>query len=151
MASSVGPVTGTIVGSNWSWVSGAQITGAPNAAPAADAGPDQTVTLPVVGTLTGSATDDGRSGTPVTTLWSQVSGPGVAIFGAPAALVSTVDFSALGTYVLRLEADDGELSATDDITIDVTGVINTAPVVEAGANQAITLPTNVTSLSGHGG
>ena len=148
VASSVGPVTGTIVGSNWSWVSGAAMAGAPNAAPEVAAGPDQTVTLPVVGTLVGSATDDGRSGTPLTTLWSQVSGPGTAIFGAPAAAITTVDFTALGTYVLQLRADDGELSATDAVTIEVTGVVNTAPVVEAGADQAITLPANVTSLSG---
>ena len=32
--------------------------------------------------------------------------------------------------------------------ITVDGVVNLAPVVEAGANQAITLPANVTSLSG---
>ncbi len=68
--------------------------------------------------LIGSATDDGRSGALVTTLWSQVSGPGVAVVTAPASAVTTVDFPALGTYVLRLTADDGELSATDDVTID---------------------------------
>ena len=98
--------------------------------------------------LVGSATDDGRSGTPVTTLWSQVSGPGVAVFATPASAVTTVGFPALGTYVLQLTADDGELSATDVVTIAVDGVVNLAPVVEAGANQAITLPANVTSLSG---
>ena len=32
--------------------------------------------------------------------------------------------------------------------ITVDGVVNLAPVVEAGANQAITLPTNAASLSG---
>ena len=148
VSSSVGPVTGTIVGSNWSWVSGAHITGALNTAPEVEAGPDQTVTLPGAGMLVGSAIDDGRSGAPVTTLWSQVNGPGVAVFATPASAVTTVDFPALGIYVLRLTADDGELSATDDITIEVTGVVNTAPVVEAGANQTITLPTNTTALSG---
>ena len=148
VASSVGPVTGTIVGSNWSWVSGAHVTGGLNTAPTVDAGTDQAVTLPGVVTLSGLVGDDLRSGTLVTTRWSQVSGPGTAVFGAPAEAVTTVDFPALGIYVLRLTADDGELSATDDIAIEVTGVVNTAPVVEAGANQIITLPTNATGLSG---
>ena len=140
--------TGTIVGSNWSWVSGASMMGELNAAPVVDAGPNQTVTLPASGVLVGSATDDGLSGTPVTTLWSQVSGPGVAMFGASASAVTTVGFTATGTYVLQLTADDGELSATDVVTVVVDGVVNLAPVVEAGANQTITLPANVAALSG---
>ena len=148
VASSVGAVTGTVVGSNWSWVSGGPVTGPLNAAPDVEAGPDQTVTLPAAGMLIGSATDDGRSGAPVATLWSQVSGPGVAVFGAPAAAVTTVNFTVLGTYVLQLTADDGELSATDVVTIEVDGVVNLAPVVEAGANQTITLPAQVATLSG---
>src|SRR6185503_3036527 len=82
------------------------------------------------------------------TLWSQVSGPGVATFGTPAATTTTVGFTAAGTYVLQLRADDGELSATDTVTVLVDGVGNLAPVVEAGANQSITLPVYVTSLSG---
>ena len=32
---------------------------------------------------------------------------------------TTADFSAAGTYVLRLTADDGELSASDEVTITV--------------------------------
>jgi concanavalin A-like lectin/glucanase superfamily protein/K319-like protein len=128
-ASSVGAVTGSVVGSNWSWVSGAHLTGGLNTAPEVEAGPNQTVTLPTVGMLMGSATDDGRTGTPVTTLWSQVSGPGLgmAIFAAPAAAITTVDFTALGTYVLQLQASDGELSASDVVTIEVDGVVNLAP------------------------
>src|SRR4029077_11392364 len=41
-----GNVGGTIAGSNWSWVSGAHITGQPNTAPLVNAGSDGTVTLP---------------------------------------------------------------------------------------------------------
>ena len=147
-ASSVGVVTGTVAGSNFSWVGGAPVPGGINAAPGVEAGPDQTVTLPTPGMLIGSATDDGRSGTLVTTLWSQASGPGVAVFGAAGEAITTVDFTMPGTYVLQLRADDGELSATDTVTVAVGGVANVAPVVEAGANQTITLPTNVATLSG---
>ncbi len=148
VASSVGVVTGTVVGANFSWVSGAPMPGGLNAAPAVGAGADQTVTLPATGTLTGSMTDDGRSGAVVTTLWSQASGPGVATFGTPTSTTTTVGFTAAGTYVLQLRADDGELSATDTVSVVVDGVGNLAPVVEAGANQTITLPANVVPLSG---
>ena len=148
VASSVGTTPGTIVGSNWSWIGGAPFTGAVNAAPAVDAGPDQTVTLPASGILAGSASDDGLSGAPLTALWTQVSGPGAAVFGAPTAAITTVAFPAVGTYVLRLTATDGELSATDVVSVAVDGTPNLAPTVEAGANQTVTLPANITSLSG---
>ena len=146
--SSGGNVGGTIVGSNWSWVSGAHITGQPNTAPLVSAGSDGTVTLPGSGMVMGSATDDGIGGGAVTVLWSQVSGPGTASFGSAAAAVSTVDFNAVGTYVLRLSASDGELSASDDVQIIVDGVINQAPTVDAGPDQTITLPNNVANLAG---
>src|SRR5205807_1307490 len=55
-------------------------------------------------------------------------------------------FSVAGNYVLRLTATDGELSSTADVTITVTPP-NQAPSVNAGADQAITLP-NVANLSG---
>ena len=148
VASSVGVTPGTIVGSNWSWIGGAPFTGAVNAAPVVDAGPDQAVTLPASGILAGSATDDGLSGAPLTALWTQVSGPGAAVFGAPTAAITTIAFPAVGTYVLRLTATDGELSATDVVSVAVEGVPNLAPTVEAGANQTVTLPANITSLSG---
>jgi VCBS repeat-containing protein len=147
-ASSVGVATATIVGTNYSWVSGAPLPGALNTAPVVEAGADQVVTLPAVGLLVGSATDDGLTGTPVTSEWSQVSGPGVALFGAATAAVTTVDFTALGTYVLQLRASDGELAASDRVTVAVDGVVNQAPVVQAGGDQTITLPVHVAVLSG---
>ncbi len=54
-----------------------------------------------------------------------------------------------GTYVLRLTANDGSLQSSDDVTIQVNAATpqNAAPVVNAGADQAITLP-GVASLSG---
>jgi VCBS repeat-containing protein len=146
--SSGGNVGGTIVGSNWSWVSGAHITGQPNAAPGVNAGIDASVTLPGTGMLIGSATDDGIGGGGVAVQWSQVSGPGTASFGNAASAVSTVDFNAVGTFVLRLTASDGELSASDDVQIIVDGVINQPPTVNAGIDQTITLPANVANLVG---
>ena len=146
--SSASHVNGAITGTNWSWVSGGPFTGALNAPPVVDAGPDQIVTLPTPGTLIGSAIDDGISGAPVTTLWTKMSGPGTVFFGNAAAGSTSVDFSATGTYVLTLTASDGELSASDDVTVTVGGVANAPPTVDAGPDQTITLPINVAALSG---
>ena len=91
-----------------------------NAAPVADAGPNRTVTLPDSMTLTGSISDDGLpAGAPLSSMWSQISGPGTATFTAPTSPTTDVTFSSGGTYVLRLTASDTELQGTDDATVTV--------------------------------
>ena len=145
--SSVAHVNGAITGSNWSWVSGGPFTGAPNAAPIVDAGADHTVTLPALGTLAGSVSDDGSSGTPVTVLWSKTSGPGAVTFSNPTSANTTVNFSATGVYVLTLTANDGELSGSASVTITTDGVANQAPTVDAGPDRTITLPVNSVSIA----
>lgn len=141
-------LNGTMFGTSWTWVAGGPLTGAVNAPPGVNAGPDQTITLPATAVLNGSVSDDGLSGTSVTTSWGKTSGPGTVTFGNPFSLTSTVTFSAAGTYVLTLTANDGETSASDSATIQVNpGVVNMPPVVGAGADQTITLPANA-SLSG---
>src|SRR5207237_4005123 len=134
---------GTLMGTNCTFVAGAPFSATPNTAPVVNAGPDQAVTLPAAASLTGSYTDDGVPGTGVTTLWTKTSGPGTVTFGNAAALSTTASFSATGTYVLTLTANDGLLSGSDDITVTATGITNLAPVVNAGPDVAITLPTNV--------
>ncbi|HEY5957587.1 MAG TPA: S8 family serine peptidase [Polyangiaceae bacterium] len=115
-----------------------------NAAPFVNAGPDLAVTLPAAATLDGTIADDGLPNPPgtVTTTWAALSGPGTVTFGNPNAVDTTATFSAAGTYVLRLTADDGALFSSDTVTIVVTTVANVAPVVNAGADQTITLPAN---------
>ena len=119
-----------------------------NAAPVVAAGPDQAITLPDSADLNGTVNDDGLPDPPggVTTTWSKVSGPGTVSFGNASAVDTTASFSAAGVYVLRLTANDGQLSANDDVTITVNSG-NTAPVVNAGSDQTITLPANA-SLDG---
>ena len=74
-----------------------------NQAPQVSAGADQTVTLPNTASLTGTAGDDGLpSGSALTYLWSQLSGPGTASFNTPASAAAVVTFDLPGTYVLRL-------------------------------------------------
>ncbi|MBN2265519.1 MAG: hypothetical protein JW775_06870, partial [Candidatus Aminicenantes bacterium] len=108
-----------------------------NQAPVVDAGRDARV-LALVVPLTGSVTDDGkpRGGTLVSN-WTAVSGPGPVAFADASAPTTVATCSAPGTYVLRLSASDGELTATDEVTI-VANPGNEPPFVEAGPSQAVT-------------
>jgi RHS repeat-associated protein len=92
-----------------------------NNPPLVNAGPDQTITLPVnIVSLSGTASDDGMpAGSVLKTSWSLASGPGAVLFGDPAALNTTATFTAPGTYVLRLTADDSQFRSSDDLTVTV--------------------------------
>lgn len=97
-----------------------QVTVLLNQPPTADAGPDQEITLPGVSTLNGAATDDGLPrGSVLETFWSFVSGPGAVVFPDATVLNATAIFTVPGTYVLRLTASDGKLSASDEMTVVV--------------------------------
>jgi FG-GAP-like repeat/FG-GAP repeat len=115
-----------------------------NRAPSVNAGPDQTITLPGSANLDGTVSDDGLPNPPgaLTTTWTKVSGPGTVTFGNANAVDTTASFSAAGSYVLRLSANDSALQASDDISVTVNsaGPSNQAPSVNAGPDQTITLP-----------
>ena len=125
-------------------------TAPPNQAPAVNAGTDQEVVSPSAANLDGTVTDDGQPNPPgvVTTQWTKQSGPGNVTFGNSAAVDTTATFSALGTYVLRLTANDSLLSNFDEVTITysepATHPQNEPPVVNAGPNLQVTLSTTVT-------
>ena len=120
-----------------------------NQAPVVDAGPDQTISMPRPAALEGSATDDGLPYKVLTASWRKVNGPGNVIFSQPASMSSVATFSAPGSYTLRLTVTDGSLSRNDDVVIvaEVPSAANKAPVVNAGADQMITLPASA-NLSG---
>ena len=70
--------------------------------------------------MNGAATDDGLPrGSTLETTWSFVSGPGSVVFPDATLLNATAIFSVPGTYVLRLTASDGKLSASDEMTVVV--------------------------------
>jgi len=58
---------------------------------------------------------------PTTVAWTVISEPneGTAVIANPDQTETTVTLSALGTYVLQLEADDGEYKGADTLTIGV--------------------------------
>ena len=90
-----------------------------------------------------SVSDDGLPTPPVlTTTWTKDSGPGTVTFGSASAVDTTAIFSEAGTYILKLTASDGALSASDTVTITVNAAppVNQPPVINAGPDQTITLP-----------
>ena len=117
-----------------------------NQSPVVNAGIDRTIINPTNSVnLDGTVTDDGLPNPPaaVTTIWTKQSGPGTVTFGNASVVDTSATFSAIGTYVLRLTANDGELSAYDEVTVTYQDATqNNPPVVNAGSDQTITLPAN---------
>ena len=115
------------------------VSGVSNVAPTVNAGPDQTITLPATSvTLAGTATDDGLPGGPLTIAWTKVSGPGTVTFGNAAAASTTATFSAQGSYVLQLSANDGALTSTDTATIAVNANGTNKALQLGGTNAYVT-------------
>ncbi len=116
-----------------------------NSAPVVSAGPDKSASYrnePVVVTLDGSASDDGLpQGSSLALAWSRVSGPAIVGFSPANTATTNASFSAAGTYVLRLTANDGQFSASDDVTVTVIAdvVDNEIPTVNAGPDLGATL------------
>ena len=111
-----------------------------NLPPVVNAGPAQTVNFGTTATLAGTITDDQLPYNILTSTWNEVSGPGNATFADTSVTNTTVTFDQPGTYTLRLTASDTLATTNADVVIRV----NTAPVVDAGADQLVTLGTWVT-------
>ena len=92
----------------------------PNFAPTVSAGVDRVVVLSGETYLSGKVKDDGRPKPSPTVLWSKDSGPGNVAFADASAPETTARFSAVGDYVLKLAADDGQLSASGLVHVTVT-------------------------------
>jgi len=91
-----------------------------NQPPTVSAGPDRSAETGVAIALSGAVSDDGRPSGTLQSQWSVVSGPGTVTFGSPQSAESTASFSVAGSYVLRLTATDGSLSASDEMTVVVS-------------------------------
>jgi YD repeat-containing protein len=154
--SAVGTYTLKLTASDSQFTSSATVSvtvnPATNQPPAVNAGPDQTISLPGVALLNGTATDDGLPNGTLNIIWKLVSGPGAVIFTSPSAAVTKAMFSATGSYVLQLSATDTQFISTANVTITVTDPSipngNLPPVVSAGTTQSIVLPQNSVTLNG---
>ena len=123
---------------------------APNQLPTANAGPDQTITLPTNSvTLTGSGTDP--DGSIASYQWTKISGPTTFTIVSPNAAQTAINNLVQGTYVFRLRVtDNGGATADAFVTITVNPPVNQPPVANAGTDQTLVLPTNSTTLTGTG-
>jgi|GEM_PF-384136 len=114
--------------------------------PTVSAGPDQTITLPTSQvTLNGAVSDSNGS---FTVAWTQLSGPAAVTFTPANTAVTVAKFSVAGTYLLQLTVRDSQFtdSSTARVVVNPAPTVNQAPVVNAGANQTIALPSNVNTL-----
>jgi hypothetical protein len=119
----------------------------PAGSPVADAGSDRTLALPTdSAVLAGSASDPG--GAIARYQWHQVAGPTVATFSGRSTATATVADLAQGIYRFRLTVtDDGGLNGFDDVTVAVAAAPG-SPLVNAGADRTIVLPTTAVTLAG---
>lgn len=100
------------------------IASVPNAAPVANAGPNQAVVAAAVVTLNGSASWD-ANGDPLTYVWTLTSMPAGSKTALVGGTLATPSFTAdaVGTYVASLVVSDGKLSsAASTVTVTVSGV-----------------------------
>ena len=91
----------------------------PNFAPSVTAGADRVVVIPGKTYLQGTVKDDGKVNPTPTVAWSKESGPGEVTFENAREAVTTATFSAAGEYVLKLTANDGQLSGADTLRVQV--------------------------------
>lgn len=118
-----------------------------NRPPTVNAGTDQVVTLPASANLDGTLTDADLPTGGLTAGWTKVSGPGTVTFGSSTAVDTTAAFSIEGTYVLRLTANDGVVSVSDDLTV----IANPAGSTFFAVLEAETMPTKTTGGPEPGG
>lgn len=123
---------------------------APNQPPTANAGSDQTITLPANSvTLNGSGNDP--DGSIDSYQWTKISGPGQFSISSPTKAQTTVNNLAEGTYLFQLKVTDNKgATATSTVTITVNAAPNQPPTANAGSDQTITLPVNSVTLNGSG-
>ena len=124
------------------------VNAAPNIPPTANAGNDETITLPANSiTISGSGKDD--DGNVVSFDWKAVSGPSGFNIANPSSAISSVKHLVKGVYEFELTVtDDKGAIGKDTVEITVNAAENIAPIANAGTNQLITLPTNNTLLYG---
>jgi hypothetical protein len=111
-------------------------SGPVNQPPVVNAGPDTSVIFPAAVSLAGSVADDGLPGSDVTLLWTKDSGPGSVTFGDPGASSTSAAFSVAGTYLLRLTADDGALTAFDTVSVTVVDGASVNGALDLGGTNS---------------
>jgi gliding motility-associated-like protein len=123
----------------------------PNQAPIVNIGTNTTITLPANQVnLSGSATDS--DGTVISTMWTQINGPSNGDIQNATSLNTLVSNLIEGAYTFRLSATDNQGSiGSNYVIVYVAPPLNSgnlAPVVYAGDDVTLTLPTNQATIFG---
>lgn len=120
---------------------------APNTAPVARAGADQSITLPNNSvTLNGTGSTDDHN--IVSYQWTKLTGTGGTIT-APTTSITTFTGLTAGLYTVELRVVDDSLAiGRDTIQIFVNNPPNQPPVAKAGIDQTIVLPVSAVTLNG---
>src|SRR5450759_4926064 len=126
------------------------VNAAGNISPTANAGADQSITLPTsTVTLSGSGTD--ADGSISSYNWTKISGPSTGTITNANSAATTVTGLVQGVYKFELKVTDNNgATGRDTMQVTVNAAANIAPVANAGSNSTITLPVNTTSLAGSG-
>jgi 5-hydroxyisourate hydrolase-like protein (transthyretin family) len=115
--------------------------------PVANAGADQTITLPLNSVIINGGGSSASSGSIVSYTWSEKSGPSAVSLTNSAQ--NTLSNLQAGNYVFLLTVtDQNGATGTDSVHITVQPALNKAPVANAGTGANITLPANSVNLDG---
>jgi Secretion system C-terminal sorting domain/PKD domain len=119
--------------------------------PVADAGTNETVTLPFTDiTLNGGGSYD-ADGTITTYSWVQVSGNGGVTIQGSSEVQPAIYGLTPGVYVFQLTVTDNYgATGSASVTITVDSAAVQAPVANAGTDTSIALPANSVELNGSG-
>ena len=121
-----------------------------NAAPVANAGTNQSVSIGSVVTLDGTASSDANRDS-LTYKWTMGSIPSGSTAALSSAISPNPKFTAdvAGTYSVILTVNDGKVESTASVVTITASAANSAPVANAGLPQNVALSTTVT-LDGTG-
>src|SRR5664280_2020334 len=126
------------------------VNAAPNQPPVANAGPDQTITLPT-NSLTVSGSGSDADGTVVSYLWTKISGPTSYTIVSPTLTNTNITGLTQGVYQFQLKiTDNNRATAIDVMQVTVNAAANVPPVANGGPDNIITLPINSLTVSGSG-
>lgn len=124
--------------------SGEELPASTNAAPRVTAKIDSTHKVPNQARLLGVVSDDGLPSGMLSSQWSVESAPegAEAIFASPQSPSTTVQFTEVGEYQLKLSVSDGELTADAIVTVNNTGSDGARINVALSAKASASVVTN---------
>lgn len=125
------------------------VNAAPNVKPVANAGSDQSITLPVNSARLDGTSSSDPDGSIARYQWTMISGPASCTIAAPSSSQTDVAGLVEGVYNFALEVTDSKGAiSTDQVIITVNQAANQLPVAYSGQDLTITLPENSVMLDG---